>query len=87
MFDFIREGFIELLDSEVDWMDQHTKSYAKKKAKAIKPYIGFNPHLFENMTYLNESVQKVSQMRVVFWGMLFSLPKDGRMMSFRLKHL
>jgi len=59
MFNFIREGFIQLLDSEVDWMDEKTKSYAKEKAKAIIPHVGYNPH-YQNATYLNESVNKVS---------------------------
>ena len=59
MFYFIREGFIELLEQEVDWMDSKTKEYAKKKAEAIKPHVGFNPHLYQNKTYLDQSAQKV----------------------------
>ena len=59
MFNFIRKGFIELLDTEVDWMDGKTKMYAKEKAEAIVPRIGYNPHLYQNATYLKESVKKV----------------------------
>ena len=60
MFHYIRRAFIKLLDTEVDWMDQKTKSYAKKKAEALQVKVGYNPHLYKNMTYLNERVKNVS---------------------------
>ena len=47
MVDDIRNEFIEIL-KQTDWMDGKTKETAIKKAKAIKPHIGYADELLDN---------------------------------------
>ncbi|XP_078493279.1 phosphate-regulating neutral endopeptidase PHEX [Ciona intestinalis] len=57
MFDNIRKGFLQLLNTEVDWMDAKTKNYAKRKAEAINAVFGYNAHIYKNLTYIDEHMK------------------------------
>ena len=80
MFHFVRKGFIHLLDSEVDWMDANTKLYARRKAEAIFPYVGYNPHLYQNKTYLEEISEKVFEISELFVIRLCRFEKQQKKM-------
>ena len=43
MVDIVRANFLSLLE-ENTWMDEATKSKAREKAQAIKPFIGYDPY-------------------------------------------
>ncbi|XP_039273726.2 phosphate-regulating neutral endopeptidase PHEX-like [Styela clava] len=68
MFENIRNGFIELLKTEVTWMDKKTKEYAKEKALAIKPYIGYNKQIYENDTYLDDEWKQLLAKKNDYFG-------------------
>jgi len=42
-------------------MDKKTKAYAKRKAKAIKRDIGYNPELYKNVAHLDREYSHVSR--------------------------
>ena len=43
MVDTVRSTFLNLLD-ENTWMDEKTKERARRKAFAIKPFVGYDPY-------------------------------------------
>uniref|UniRef100_H2ZN76 Peptidase M13 C-terminal domain-containing protein n=1 Tax=Ciona savignyi TaxID=51511 RepID=H2ZN76_CIOSA len=60
LFNNIRKGFLQLLQTEVNWMDAKTKDYAKRKALAIKANFGYNPRYYKNITYIDNELKDVS---------------------------
>ncbi|CAJ0581985.1 unnamed protein product, partial [Mesorhabditis spiculigera] len=49
----VRASFLKMLDSD-SWIDANTREQAKRKATAMKKYVGFNPQIF-NQTRVTQT--------------------------------
>ncbi|XP_076819952.1 phosphate-regulating neutral endopeptidase PHEX-like [Clavelina lepadiformis] len=84
LFDFIRKGFLHLLDNEVTWMDNKTKAYARLKALGVKRDIGYNPRIYKNATYLDQHYKNVVIDPNDYFNNVISLLTNQAQKEFRL---
>ncbi|XP_078493290.1 phosphate-regulating neutral endopeptidase PHEX-like [Ciona intestinalis] len=84
LFEHVKKGFVELLNTEVNWMDNKTREYAKKKALAVKFHIGYNEQMYNNVTKIDASLQQLHPVVGDYFGNVVKVLTEIAQNKFKL---
>uniref|UniRef100_F6PUF3 Uncharacterized protein n=1 Tax=Ciona intestinalis TaxID=7719 RepID=F6PUF3_CIOIN len=84
LFEHVKKGFVQLLNTEVNWMDNKTREYAKKKALAVKFHIGYNEQMYNNVTKIDASLQELHPKVSDYFGNVIKVLTEIAQNKFKL---